>query len=242
MTDRLSICTFKWEREWYRSKFTSEHVNTLFKMIARNTNVKFNPVCITDNPKGLNKDIQYIPLWPNPCPKYGNKTRPNCYYRLKMFDPAMRSIIGKRFLWLDLDCVITGNIDHILNDQADFKIWRVDGEYMPCNGSMVLHRSGSRPHFWEKFNPNNVHPVTGLQKMQGRPIGSDQAWISTQLDDAHDQFFMKKDGVYSYRCHIKKHGLTELPDNASIVMFHGQHDPWHKDMQDKYQWVRDNYK
>jgi len=236
----ISILAFKWRKEGYRTQFTAEHVNKFFEGVARNTTVPYRPICITDDPTGIDKHIEIIPLWENPCPKYGNEHRPNCFYRLKCFDPDMKDVLGEKFVWMDLDAVFTGNIDHILNDPADFKMWRVDGEYMPCNGSLVLHRTGTREDIWKMFNPGRIHPVTGL-KVAGM-IGSDQAWMGTQLTDAEkDNTFGQKDGVYSYRCHIKKFNL-DLPQDCKVVFFHGILNPWDDEVKRERPWVQFHYK
>lgn len=49
----------------------------------------------------------------------------------------------------------------------------------------------------------------------------------------------KKDGIFSYRKDIAKSG-NRLPTNASLICFHGKHDPWTKSLQ-KVDWVRIHY-
>lgn len=235
----IRIVTWKWSKYGYRSKFTGEHVNLLRDMVRRNTTVPHEFVCITDDPSGIDKDIRIIPLWENPAPHYGGRDRPNCFYRLKAFSPEMQTVIGDKFMWLDLDTLIVGNIDAILNDKADFKMWRVDGERMPCNGSMVMMKAGVRPEVWNEFDPKLVERARGLRKRTGF-IGSDQAWISQYLKP-EDTYFGKKDGVYSFRCHIKDSVSKEPPENAKIVFFHGRYDPWTNEVQNHYPWARKAY-
>jgi hypothetical protein len=234
----IQVITFKWSKPGYRSQFKGEYVNALRDMVKKHTTVPHEFVCITDDPEGIDPDIRVIPLWENPAPDYGGEDRPNCFYRLKMFSREMKYLIGARFVWMDLDTLILGNIDHILSDKSDFKIWRVEDEFMPCNGSMVLHRAGSRTHIWDNFKANLVDPSHGLKRVNGFN-GSDQAWIAQHLGP-DDGYFGKPDGVYSFRCHIRER-TNELPVGAKIVFFHGRSDPWHYDIQDRYEWVRDNY-
>lgn len=247
----IGIVTFKWHKEGYRSKFTAEHVNTLYRMIKRNTTVPFKMFCVTDDQRGIDPEIETVHLWPNPCPRYGsqNADKPNCFYRLKMFDPEVGGMFGDRFIWIDLDCVVTGNIDHILNDQADLKLWKPDGEFMPCNGSLCLHRVGTRTDIWKTFNPQRVHPVTGFRNYASRPIGSDQAWIALNMTDKEkENTFGLSDGVVSYRCHMRKGihrknpPVTELPKIGKIVMFHGRWDPWDEKTQKEAPWILEHIK
>lgn len=235
----INVICWKWDKYGYRSKFEGWHVDVLCDMVRRNTTVPHKFICITDNPEGItDPSIEIVKLWDNPAPHYGGHMRPNCFFRLKAFDPSMKDVFGEKFIWLDLDAVITGNIDHILNDPADFKMWRVDNERMPCNGSMVMLKHGTRPHIWSKFDPKQVHPTNAFKAISGF-VGSDQAWIAQHLTE-QDEFFGKKDGVYSFRCHIKP--STDLPPEARIVFFHGSEDPWDRDVQKRYPWIKKYYR
>jgi len=212
----IDIVTFKWNQEGFRNKYTAEHVNRLAEMVKRNTTLPYRFVCVTDDPKGIREDVHVIKLWENPAPQYGTLKRPNCFARLKMFAEEAKAQFHERIVWMDLDALILGNIDHILRERSDFRIWYVDGEISLCNGSLVSHRLGTRTDLWTKFNPKNVHPEEGYQNTTGH-IGSDQAWIAQNLRP-DDLKWGKIDGVYSYRCHIRG---KPLPPDAKIVFFHG---------------------
>lgn len=238
----ISVVVFKWKKDGYRSKFSSEHVNIFFKMLRRNTTLKYTAFCVTDDPAGIDQDIKTVKLWENPCPRYAaqNTDKPNCFYRLKMFDPEIGKLFGEKFIWFDLDAVIVGNIDHILTDPSDFKMWRVDNEFMPVNGSMCMNRVGTKSNLWHEFNPQRVHPVTGLQATGF--IGSDQAFIASKITEKEkNNMWGKADGIYSYRCHLLKTDPSNLPEDAKIVMFHGRHDPWDNEAQKQSPWIKQFY-
>lgn len=238
MEKPISIVVFKWKKDGYRTKFTADHVNRFFRMIDRHVTVPHRKICITDDFSGIDDRIEKIKLWPNPCPRYGNEMKPNCFYRLRMFDPEIKEIVGDKFCWFDLDAVIVGNIDHILTDQSDFRMWRVDGEFMPCNGSLCLHTVGTRSQFWKEFRADKVHPVTGL-KAAGF-IGSDQAYLATKMTQIEkDNGFGKADGIYSYRCHLKKRGIKDIPEDCKILFFHGLQNPWDDDIVKNNQWAKE---
>lgn len=240
----ISIVTFMWNDKPYRTKFDHTHVNRFFKMIDKNVTIPHRKICITDNEQGIDDSIETYKLWQNPCPRYAqtNENKPNCFYRIKMFDPAIEEIVGKRFVWMDLDAIVLDNIDNLLCDTANLKMWKVDGERMPCNGSFVMHKVGTRPELFQKFRAQQIHPVTGL-KVAGM-VGSDQAWIATQLTEAEQRnTFGMKDGIYSYRCHIKKmldHG-EKFPKDAKIVFFHGKENPWDSKIYHAYKWIQEAY-
>lgn len=235
----IKIVCWKWKKEGYRSQFTAEHVNTLRDMVRRNLRVAHDFVCITDDPRGIDEDIHIIKLWNNPAPHYGDKDKPNCFYRLRAFSEEMKDLIGERFMWLDLDVVITGDITPLVTDPAKFKIWCVDGERMPCNGSLVLMEAGARADIWKKFNPNDVDPRRGYRQLGGGIVGSDQGWIAQNLR-ASDEFFSQKDGVYSFRCHLLP-DKGRLPPKSKLIFFHGVHHPWDEKLQKQHPWIARYY-
>lgn len=229
----IKVITWKWHSPGYRDRYTAEHVNAFYRMLARHTTVPFEPLCITDDSAGV--DVPTMRLWKNPVPEYGQLHKPNCFYRLRMFSSEFTHSIG-RFIWFDLDCAIVNNVDHLLDDPADFKIWRPDGEKMPCNGSLVLHKIGTRPATWTTFDPTMVHGRYGYKYVTGFQ-GSDQAWIAHNLKP-YDEFFEQKDGVYSYRSHVVG---QPLPRNACVVFFNGEFKPWHEAVREQNPWIRDHY-
>jgi hypothetical protein len=230
----IKAITWKWHREGYRDRYNAEHVNVFYRMLRRHTTVPFEPLCITDDPEGI--EVPTMELWPNPAPHYGQLHKPNCFYRIKLFSSEFTHSIGK-FIWFDLDCVITGNIDHLLRDPAEFKIWRPDGEKMPCNGSLVLHQCGTRPMTWVNFDPSMIDGKWGYKYVTGFQ-GSDQAWIAHNLR-SHDQFFEQKDGVYSYRSHIANN--DHFPGHCKLVFFNGEFKPWQDDIRRKHPWIDEHY-
>lgn len=247
----LDFITFKWEpARGYRSHFTGEHVNVWASMIARNYSKPCRFSCITDNPKAIDKGIRIIPLWKDhgSLPSAYGSRNPSCYRRLKIFSPEAEHIIGPRFVMTDLDIVVTGNLEPLFDRPEDFVIWKSPTpppRYL-YNGSLLMHRAGTRVKLWKDF-----HPVRSPQETRQRHFfGSDQAWISMKLGPG-EATWTDSDGVYSYRLHIE-HKLAgdrairlpkprELPDNARIIIFHGEHDPWDKDMQ-QVAWIKRHWR
>lgn len=192
-----NVVVFKWKKEGYRSQFTAEHVNTALRGLLRHSTVPFRFTCITDDPEGLDHKVRVIPLWEDPHPAYGGGNWPNCFRRLRMFDAKMKRMVGAHWIWMDLDMLVCGNVDHILSDNSDFRIWRPDGGRSLCNGSLVSHNSGTRTEIWTDFAPDKVGTVEEFQS-QAKHLGSDQAWIAQRLRP-EDQFFGSQQGVYAFR-------------------------------------------
>lgn len=232
----LSVICFRWAPpKGYRSEFGPAAVNTLRAMVARHYARPHRFLCFTDDTTGLDPRVEALPIWDDfaalPSP-HGNKN-PSCYRRLRMFRPDMAAIAGERFVSLDLDCVVTGDLTPVWDRPEDFVMW---GDTNPqpgshYNGSMVLQTAGARRQVWDRFDPATS---PRLAKAAGC-WGSDQGWISYCLGPGEKRW-TKDDGVFSFRNHLKR-VTHQLPPTARIVFFHGSDDPWHGAVQQSYPWV-----
>lgn len=234
MEPAIKVITWRWDNGEHPKKhlrFSANHVNILYRMLDRFTTVPYEKVCITDDPKGIDPDIRIVPLWDD------LRDMGACYTRLKAFAPEMQHILGPKFLWLDLDTVICGNMDHILTDPSDFKMYADTHNRTYYNGSVVMYKSGTYPTLWTEFN-RRESPRVG--KLRGF-IGSDQAWISAHLGP-HQPKFKTDDGIYSFRIHFEKINRRSLPTNASMILFHGRHDPSQPEVQARYPWVKEYWR
>lgn len=234
-----SVVLWKWQPfKGYRSTYSATNVNIAAAMVRRHYRPDVRVICVTDDPSGIDASVETLPLWPEyadlPSP-HGGKN-PSCYRRLRMFHPEIGSVFGQRFLSLDLDTVIVGDVTKLWERPEDFVAW---GDTNPqpgshYNGSMLLLKAGSRPQVWTDFDPAKS-PV--MARSAGC-WGSDQGWISYRLGPGEAKW-SKADGVYSYRNHIKPNHGT-LPENAKLISFHGSVDPWHAEAM-QLSWVKRHY-
>lgn len=239
MTEPLVVVSWKWKQVLTnpRINFTADHVNTLRRMVERNYPHPHKFVCITDDPAGIDPEVTVIPLWSdyanlsNP----GGPHKPSCYRRLKLFSKGIESLVGRRFVSLDLDAVVVGDLSSLWNRPDDFVIWGDTAKGTPYNGSMFLLTAGTRSKVWDDFDPVES-PQMGRRL---RYIGSDQAWIGASLGP-NEPKWTAADGVYSYRNELLLKG-NRLPANAKIVFFHGRHKPWHSEIHGGIEWVRKNW-
>jgi len=208
-------------------------------MVARHLHTPHEVVCITDDPKGIDSRVRIVPLWDDHAsilsPHGG--VSPACYRRLKAFAPEMRSVIGPRFVSMDLDVVIVRDITPLLSRTEDFIIWGSVLRTTPFNGSMWMMDAGARKEIWEEFDP--IHTPL-LTKKKGYH-GSDQAWMSYRLSKDEAQWTPEKDGVYAFRSDIKR-AKFRLPDDARIIFFQGHNDPWDPWSQKVAPWIKEHYR
>ena len=233
----LTVVTFKWRPPaGYRSSFGARQVDTLRRMVRRHYPHPHRFVCITDDPAGIEEDVELFELWDDyaSVPSPMGRKNPSCYRRLRLFTRNAGAWLGERFVCLDLDCVIVGDMTPLWSRPDPFVIWRSTTTGNPYNGSMFMLEAGARPQVWEDFDP----AISPWQTRRARLFGSDQAWIAHCLGRG-ESVWTPADGVHSYRNEIKPaHG--QLPAGARIVFFHGKVDPWSPEAQ-RLSWVRDNY-
>lgn len=235
----IQVVTWKWKPlPGYRSTFLAEHVNTLRRMVARHYPSPHEFVCITDDATGIDSDIRVIPLWDDfaSVPSPHSAKSPSCYRRLKAFSAEALQIIGPRFVSLDLDTVIVGDLRPLFDRPEDFAIWGDTAPRTWYNGSFWLLTAGARTKVWDQFDPARSPQ---LAKAAGQ-LGSDQAWIGYCLGP-HEKKLSQREGIYSWRVHLEPRGGM-LPQNARMVMFHGHTDPWMPTVQQRYPWIRQHYR
>jgi hypothetical protein len=147
---------------------------------------------------------------------------PGCFARLRTFDPEWQKAQGieegDRIVCLDLDLVITGNLDGLFGRPFGFSILQGVNATNPCpyNGSVWSLHPGFRPDVWTDFTPE------AAAKVPFYSFPDDQAWFAAKMPNADK--IGPPDGIYAF----KKPGWptgTDLPPNARIVAFPGHRDP-----------------
>lgn len=235
----LDIVCFKWKSTIdARFQFGPGTVNTLKAMLANHYG-SHRVTCITDDPSGIDPDVRIIPLWNDfadvPSP-HGGKN-PSCYRRLKLFSPEAATMIGPRFVMIDLDCVITNDMRPVFDRPEEFVAW---GDTNPqpgshYNGSLILLTAGSRRQVWDTFDPK----TSPQRSLSAGCFGSDQGHISYVLGKGEARW-TKEDGVYSFRNHLQN--TRTLPSNARIAIFHGKFKPWTEGLSARYPWICEHYR
>ncbi len=148
--------------------------------------------------------------------------QPGCFARLRTFDPSWQAIQyiapGQRIVCLDLDLVVTGNLNPLFDRPDDFTILQGVNAVNPCpyNGSAWMLRAGYRPDVFHDFT------MEAARQMPFYAFPDDQAWFHHKIPGA--AALTPADGAYAF----KKRGWPQgekLPANARIVAFPGHRDP-----------------
>jgi hypothetical protein len=244
----ISVVTFKWKPyTGYRSLFGADQVNVMRSMIARHYPDPHRFICVTDDAQGIDPRIDVVPLWddhadiPNPSFRGG----PSCYRRLKVFSRDIGAVLGERFVCIDLDAVITGDLRPLFNRTDPFIGWRNPNPLWPLNGSLFMLTAGARPQVWETFDPLTSPAISHAAGCRG----SDQGWMSYILG-RNEPTWGPEDGVYSFQDELVGRSIKprrppvppyKLPSAARAVMFHGATDPWTPQARKVAPWVKEHY-
>lgn len=225
----LSVAIWKWHSrrpDWV--EYSSDAVNHLANQVHKFIGVDHKIFCITDDASGLDNSIEAIPLQEMPCPlpafnKYSHRLH-SAYRRIRIFDPAVGKLFGKRILQLDIDMVITGDISHITTRTEPFLIWKCYSHgpnFMALNPSFILFDVGAKVavNIWNKYctSPHSV----AKKAYDAGWTGTEQAVIGYLTRENEPPTLDERDGIYSFRDNPKECGGDELVPEVKVISFHG---------------------
>ena len=185
-----------------------EYVNRLATMVARQTTVPYSFVCLTDNADGVTVPTEPI-----------GTDLPGWWAKLMLFKPH-QALVGRRIIFLDLDTLIVGNMDFLLQDTGAFTILRDFYRPLGYGSAVMAFDAGIYPQIWGNFLKPMMHTYHG-----------DQNWIEANIYEPaiwQDQYPGK---IVSYKVHC----MAGVPADASVVCFHGF--PKQTDFPEEH-WVR----
>jgi hypothetical protein len=223
----LHITTFLWG-----GAYGEHYVRKLANSVHRNLTEAHRFIAFTDSPRHLPGIEQYT------IPDMRLTAIKGCFVRLRLFDPTWQAKCGikpgDRVINLDLDLVVTGELDPLFGGPGDdFTILQGVNSQNPCkmNGSVWMLRAGARPDVWADFNLEAAQAKTKIHA-----FADDQGWFEYKMPDAGA--WGPTDGVYGF----KKEGWPsgdELPAGARIVAFPGWRDPSKFEHLD---WVKEHWR
>lgn len=234
--DELLIVTFLWgsRGEWRtQGTFHPNHVYGLRNMFAKHLTLPHRFVCITtpDFEDELHRlGVETYPLWPFPQVP-DRQYLFDCFVRLGLWgQPGVelgKAFGSERFLQIDLDSIIAGNIDSLAEDvyEHDLKIlWSYNKRGVSLNGGNGYRRGyqgalwggrlGSHPELWKGCSDEQ----TVLRACRNW-LGSDQAIMSELIQNP--PVWTEDDGV-------RIRDSWDRPEPWRMLMLSGNHDgkPW----------------
>lgn len=177
--------------------YDAEWVRKLKDGVARNLTVPYEFKCLSDI------DVpDRIPL---------KHKWPGWWSKLEVF----REVTGPT-LYLDLDTVVTGNIDHLLQTPHDFAAIR---NFHDRNmiGSAVMWFRNPLKEVYERFCEQPFKWIEYHERKRLGPYLGDQAFIWDSLGRKVETFDMEATGIKSYKFHCR----NGLPKDTRLVCFGG---------------------
>mgnify|MGYP003117517321 FL=1 len=221
------------------NKYISKYANVLNRMVKRNITVPYQFSCLTDDPGGLDTDINVIRLPNDPYVK-------TWWSKLWMFAPEMP--LEGNILFFDLDVVVFDNIDPLFTHGGKFNIIR---DFNRCrikdwklsNSSAMRWQSGTMNYLWNEFkeNPNRVLQNNhGDQDWITKRAKEDITWFPDQWIRSYkwemiglkDTKLLNKDGKKFFRT------PATVEKGNKVAVFHGSPNP----MECADEWVQRNWK
>lgn len=183
------------------TKYGAEYVNRLAAMVRRHTSTPYEFLCLTDDRAGV--DCASAPI---------DCEYPGWWAKLVLFKPHP-ALAARRVIFLDLDTVIVGNIDFLLDYQGPFAILR--DFYRPNGyGSAVMSIApGYGCAIWQKLAE---HPKLWMAEFAG-----DQDFIRMCVDGADLWQDLYPSKIVSYKVHCGQ----GIPEGTVVVCFHGEPKP-----------------
>ena len=220
MSEQINFVCLKWG-----DKYPAEYVNRLYHMVQQNCSFPFDFYCLTENPENLDSSIKVFEL--------ENTSLTGWWYKLSLFKKDFYGLDGN-IIYLDLDIVIVGNIDFLCRENGDFIIIKNWSKNRMWNSSVMRFKAGKYHHIWDEFLKQKEYVLNNFN--------GDQEWIFQCMPEAD---IWPENKILSYKKSLKskafpllqKLGLCKfvfkffqnydvtIPNDASIVIFHGKPDP-----------------
>ncbi len=190
-------------------KYGPDYVNKLFASIKRNTTVDFKFHCFTEDPVGLHPDIIAHDLPYAHLDGWWNK--------VYLFSSEIDIPIGETIFYLDLDSLITDNIDKFLRHRStiitvlrDF-YWGLAQTAGQVGSGLMSWEHGKYTFIWDQFIAD---PAGAMESVS--PFG-DQHYIALLVKVRHYWQELFPNEVVSFKVHCR----LGLPKDAAIVCYHG---------------------
>ena len=172
------------------TKYRADYVNKLYNMVKRHCTLDYEFVCLTDDSKGINKDITILPL---PGGIAGWWCKPYMFSK----DLPLNGTV----LYIDLDVVIAGNIDKLFlyksNSWCTIRDFTraMRPTWQKYNSSVIRFKTGELHGVWEEFDKDKI---TIQKRFHG-----DQDWLF-EATRSYPAELYPDDWILSWKWEVRK--------------------------------------
>jgi hypothetical protein len=223
------------------TKYSSEYVNRLYNMCKRWCSLDFKFVCLTDNADQLNSDIMVLPI---PSGLSGWWCKPYMY--------SKELPIQGTILYMDLDVVLSANIDKLITYQPNH--WCTIRDFTRAmrpkwpryNSSIVRFKTGELDFVWDNYIKNPV----AIQ----RHFFGDQDYLYDETHQKKGAMLYPDSWIQSWKWEVRKskqltiggtkgkRKFTQIENvkprvECCVCVFHGDPNPHNCDDP----WVKENW-
>lgn len=206
------------------------YVERLYNMVQRNLSIPIQFHVYTEHDRSVPPHMikHCLQDWPGI-----SGPRKSWWYKLQLFNPEHFS---GDLLYFDLDVVITNDIQWILSGSTDCFWGLRDFRYLQrgavntINSSVMWFNVDGFRSLWSKLQTENIQDIA-------RRMPGDQDYITRSLDFNRVRFLPQNriiswrwqalDGGYDFatRRHRTQGQGTQIPAEASVLVFHGRPKP-----------------
>jgi hypothetical protein len=200
--------------------YGADYVNRLYGMVSRNITGPFKLVCYTDNREGIHPDVEL-----HDCPEVDipHPKRNRGFRKISLWADQLPGLEGD-VLFLDLDIVITDNIDCFFDYEPDSDFVVIHNWTQPekriGNTSAYRFKIGSHPYLLSNLLENH-------EEVMARFTNS-QTYISYTVNNMS---FWPDEWCRSFKVHCVPRGVKRwmvephLPEGTKLVAFPGTPNP-----------------
>lgn len=204
----LTVWCVWWRDPASPDKYSDYYVQRLQREVRRHLSIPHRFVCISDEP------VDGVATMPPP-EKY-----PGWWSKVALFK---RGVATGQNLYLDLDVVITGELDSMVKRYCNEPLamplnWAQSG-HGGCQSSVMLWADNNMARkIYTHFDPRIAHwpPIN-----QPGVLWGDQEWMQELRSRGEIRVTPITDGIRSYKYHCR----NGLPAGTRIVVFHGEPKP-----------------
>ncbi len=221
MTEMVNIICMKWG-----TKYGSEYVNVLKRMVARNLKRPHRFVCFTERPEGLEEGIEEgIEVFPLPECNTPNRPEIQAWRKISLFRPGIGNLVGPT-MFLDLDVAITGSLDEFF-DYEPGKFCIIHNWTHPDrrvgNSSVFRFEPGKYSYVFDEYNqdPDKV----------ANENRNEQIYVTARIDARDGAVWWPAEWCKSFMKHamptrwLRLFVPSKLPEGCRILVFHGDPNP-----------------
>ena len=197
----LTVWTICWG-----DKYSDYYVQRLQREVRKYLSIPHRFICITD------RHIDGVDAMPFP------ENYPGWWSKVALFKVATA-----QNLWLDLDVVITGDLDPLVEQygQCPFAApmnWAQSGHGGIQSSVMIWADNNMARKIYDLFDPAMAH---WPPRNEPGVLWGDQEWMTLLHSKRLIQWTPITEGIKSYKYHCR----NGLPHGTSIVVFHGDPKP-----------------